>query len=85
MQNVRSSDFDEAEESIFHAVEKAESKLIDAIKDEVETVFHALPHHEHETPTEVKHLHKGTQKSKPDPKVNVRMSVLEELLNGYME
>ena len=41
-QEVGLDDFETAEETIFHAVEELEDKLIHAIDDEVETLF---PHH----------------------------------------
>ena len=57
-------DFELAQEAVFNAVEHAEMAVIDAVKDEVETLFHPLPkHHAQEVKEEtVPTSAKGTQK-----------------------
>ena len=54
------NEFDQAEEAIFHAVEEAEHAVIDAIKDEVEQVFHSIPNHRPSKPNAHDESVKGT-------------------------
>jgi len=71
------NDFELAEDAIFHAVETAEKAMLHlvehAVEDEVETIFHELPHHEKD---------ESTQKEKKERKRRCMSEDLRECLES---